>query len=76
MFLGKIEYCMRLIGLKNIKRIYFIGIGGISMSALALLLQDYGYQVSGSDAVKGEQTEKLLQKGCRFTLARRKLGRS
>ena len=33
------------------------------MSALALLLQDYGYQVSGSDAVKGEQTEKLLQKG-------------
>lgn len=54
---------MRLVGLKNIKKVYFIGIGGISMSALAQFLHDCGYEVSGSDAVKGEQAEKLREKG-------------
>ena len=54
---------MRLKGLQNIKKIYFIGIGGISMSALAQFLHDCGYQVSGSDGVKGEQTVKLRAKG-------------
>ena len=50
---------MRFKGLQNIKKIYFIGIGGISMSALAQFLHDCGYEVSGSDAVKGELLEKL-----------------
>ena len=54
---------MRLKGLQNIKRIYFIGIGGISMSALAQFLRDCGYFVCGSDAAKGEQVEKLYAKG-------------
>ena len=54
---------MRLKGLQNIKNIYFIGIGGISMSALAQFLSDCGYQVCGSDGVRGEQTEKLQTKG-------------
>lgn len=54
---------MRLSGLQNIKRIYFIGIGGISMSALAKCLRERGYYVSGSDAFKGEQVEKLQELG-------------
>ncbi len=35
--------------LLNAKHFYFIGIGGINMSALALYLRDKGYKVSGSD---------------------------
>ena len=35
--------------LKTVKRIHFIGIGGVSMSALALIMQSNGYEVSGSD---------------------------
>ncbi len=50
---------MRFVGLKNAKRIYFIGIGGISMSALAKLLSVRGYEVSGSDGVKSEETDSL-----------------
>ncbi|MBQ8685215.1 MAG: UDP-N-acetylmuramate--L-alanine ligase [Clostridia bacterium] len=50
---------MRLKGLKNIDRIYFIGIGGISMSALAKFLSTCGYTVSGSDGSRGEETENL-----------------
>lgn len=54
---------MRLKGLNSVKKIYFIGIGGISMSALAQCLYSFGYEVSGSDGVRSEQTEKLLANG-------------
>jgi len=50
---------MRLKNLKDIKKIYFIGIGGISMSALAKFLSMNGFEVSGSDGVKSEETENL-----------------
>ena len=49
---------MVLKGLKG-KKFYFIGIGGISMSALAKLLKTSGYIVSGSDGARGEETENL-----------------
>ncbi len=68
---------MRLEGLKKVKRIYFIGIGGISMSALAKLLTVYGYEVSGSDGVKSEQTDALAFYGVKVYIgadgARREL---
>ena len=51
---------MRLNGFDGIKKLYFIGIGGISMSALAKFLSTQGYQVSGSDALRGEETEMLV----------------
>lgn len=54
---------MRLKGLKTIKKVYFIGIGGISMSALARLLFHCGYEVTGSDTTHSEQTEKLTAQG-------------
>lgn len=59
---------MRLKGLEEIKRIYFIGIGGISMSALAKFLSVQGYEVSGSDAVRGEETESLAFYGVKVSI--------
>ncbi|MCW3490537.1 UDP-N-acetylmuramate--L-alanine ligase [Dethiobacter alkaliphilus] len=49
--------------LKNIKRIHFIGIGGYGMSALARVLLDMGYSVSGSDQKQSKITEKLAREG-------------
>lgn len=44
-------------------RFHFVGIGGISMSGLALILHDWGYQVSGSDQSASTVTELLKQAG-------------
>jgi UDP-N-acetylmuramate--alanine ligase len=43
--------------------IYFVGIGGISMSGLAEILADAGFRVSGSDRSKSDVTEILEKKG-------------
>lgn len=40
-------------------RVFFVGIGGISMSALAMLTSSLGATVSGSDITKNTETEKL-----------------
>jgi len=49
--------------LKDIKRVHFIGIGGYGMSALARVLLDLGYFVSGSDQKQSKITDKLAQEG-------------
>lgn len=46
----------------NENRVFFVGVGGISMSALATLTKDLGAQIAGSDAVENEQTIKLSLK--------------
>ncbi len=51
--------------------IYFVGIGGISMSGLAEILADAGFQVSGSDRSKSALTEHLEQKGIRVLYGQR-----
>lgn len=43
--------------------LYFVGIGGISMSALAQLLADAGFRVSGSDRAPSDLTRKLESMG-------------
>lgn len=43
--------------------IYFVGIGGISMSCLAEILHDAGFTVAGSDRTKSALTQSLQQKG-------------
>ena len=43
--------------------VYFIGIGGISMSGLAELLHDRGFRVSGSDRASSVITERLIAGG-------------
>src|SRR3989344_5960994 len=45
------------------KKIYFIGIGGIGMSALAQYMKNMGAEVSGSDREASPMTELLEQKG-------------
>lgn len=47
-------------------KVHFIGIGGISMSGLAVILQRNGFSVSGSDAHLSPTTEKLAEKGIRI----------
>ena len=54
--------------LDNIKKIYFIGIGGIGMSALAQILFEEGYKVCGSDIKKTPLVEKLQHKGIEVTI--------
>lgn len=44
------------------KQIWFIGIKGTGMAALALLLHDLGYQVAGSDIAKYTFTQEPLAK--------------
>lgn len=46
-----------------LKKIHFIGIGGIGMSAIAEMLQDLGVYVQGSDAKESANTERLRQNG-------------
>ncbi len=45
------------------QRVHFIGIGGSSMSGLASLLHEEGYQVSGSDRARSHKTDALAEKG-------------
>ena len=52
--------------LKEGARIYFIGIGGISMSGLALLAKGYGFNVGGSDMNPSERTEMLADHGIKI----------
>ncbi|MDE7252616.1 MAG: UDP-N-acetylmuramate--L-alanine ligase [Acetatifactor sp.] len=51
--------------------VYFVGIGGISMSGLAEILVNAGFQVSGSDRSKSALTEHLEQKGIRVLYGQR-----
>ena len=44
-------------------RIHFIGIGGISMSGLALVLLREGFQVSGSDSRDSDLIQLLISRG-------------
>lgn len=43
--------------------IYFIGIGGISMSGLAEILLESNFRISGSDAKESPLTKALIEKG-------------
>jgi UDP-N-acetylmuramate--alanine ligase len=47
----------------SIKKIHFVGIGGIGMSGIAEILIDQGFRVSGSDRALSEVTEHLQSLG-------------
>lgn len=49
--------------LQNLKRIHFIGIGGISMSGLAEIMLEHGYTVTGSDINDSPMLAKLRNHG-------------
>ena len=50
----------------NIKKIYFIGIGGISMSALAKFAIEENYLVEGSDEKSSSLTKELENRGAKI----------
>lgn len=52
-----------MIELKDIKKVYFIGIGGIGMSALARYFKFHGREVSGYDKTETPLTKKLVEEG-------------
>ncbi len=49
--------------LNEYQKFYFLGIGGVSMSALALLLENRGREVKGSDDNLSPVTQNLAQQG-------------
>ena len=53
------------------RHVHFIGIGGISMSGLAEILIDEGFEVSGSDSQRSELTEHLEAAGARIYYGQR-----
>ena len=53
-------------------KIHFIGIGGISMSALAEICLNKGYDVSGSDMSKSTMTDKLASQGAKIYIGQKK----
>lgn len=48
------------------QHVHFIGIGGYGMSAIARVMLEMGYNVTGSDLASQELTEKLATKGAKI----------
>lgn len=53
-------------GMGFVKRIHFVGIGGVGMNGIAKVLLNLGYEVSGSDIKKSVATQKLEESGARI----------
>jgi UDP-N-acetylmuramate--alanine ligase len=49
----------------SIKKIHFVGIGGIGMSGIAEILMDEGFTVTGSDRASSENTDRIKSLGAR-----------
>ena len=49
-----------------VRRVHFVGVGGVGMSGIAEVLRNLGYEVSGSDAKPSELTRRLQKAGVRF----------
>ncbi len=47
----------------KIKRLHFVGIGGIGMSGIAEMLYDEGFEITGSDMASSEVTDHLIELG-------------
>jgi UDP-N-acetylmuramate--alanine ligase len=56
-----------MIEFKNIEGIYFVGIGGIGMSALALYFAKGGHTIAGYDRSETRITRSLIENGCSIT---------
>ena len=50
---------------KHIRKVHFVGIGGIGMSGIAEILLNQGFEVSGSDKSLTEITDRLTQLGAK-----------
>ncbi|MBT9462160.1 MAG: UDP-N-acetylmuramate--L-alanine ligase [Rugosibacter sp.] len=52
----------------KVKRIHFVGIGGVGMSGIAEVLANQGFEVSGSDMVASAVTRRLAAQGIRIMI--------
>ena len=52
----------------KVKRIHFVGIGGVGMSGIAEVLANQGFEVSGSDVVASAVTRRLAAQGIRIMI--------
>jgi UDP-N-acetylmuramate--alanine ligase len=55
----------------RIRKVHFVGIGGIGMSGIAEVLLNLGYRVSGSDLAESETTHRLQKLGAEVHLGHR-----
>ena len=51
---------------KNIKKVHFVGIGGIGMSGIAEILLNQGFEISGSDRALTDITDRLEKLGIKI----------
>lgn len=63
---------MKEINFKELKHIYFCGIGGISMSGLARVLLEKGFKISGSDQKASNITKDLKNRGIKIFIGQSK----
>ncbi len=49
--------------MRRIRRIHFVGIGGVGMSGIAEVLLNQGYEISGSDRAESPVTQRLTAMG-------------
>ncbi len=49
--------------MRRIRRIHFVGIGGVGMGGIAEVMHTLGYEISGSDAREGAMTLRLRELG-------------
>ena len=54
--------------LNKFKNIHMIGIGGVSMSGIAAILKNFGFNVTGSDICASDSTKLLESKGIKVTI--------
>lgn len=50
-------------GMRKIRKIHFIGVGGVGMAGIAEVLLNQAYEVTGSDLVSNALTERLTELG-------------
>src|SRR5512143_1251408 len=60
-----------MVQLKPGARLHIVGIGGAGMSAIAIVLLERGYRVSGSDQAESEVTHWLREQGAEVFLGHR-----
>jgi UDP-N-acetylmuramate--alanine ligase len=53
-------------GMGRVRRVHFIGVGGVGMSGIAEVLHNLGYEVSGSDLQANSSTRRLEKQGIRI----------
>ena len=54
--------------MRRVKRVHFVGIGGVGMAGIAEVLLNLGYEVSGSDLKDGASVKRLRDMGARIEI--------